>query len=83
VIQRGQVDPIKDDDFYVTDDAGEPCMTASAPCTRVGDFLIDGDVCDGKPAFTKDARLSSVQGIVSGFSYLYTLEPRDPTDITP
>lgn len=83
VIQRGQVDPMKDDDFYVTDDPGEPCMSASAPCTRVGDFLLDGDVRDGKPAFTKDARLSSIQGIVSGFSYLYTLEPRDPTDIMP
>lgn len=83
VTMRGQVDAAKDDDFYVTDEMGEACATASAPCTRLGDYLIDGDVRDGKPAFMRDGKLSEVLGIVSGYSNLYTLEPRELKDITP
>jgi hypothetical protein len=83
VTMRAQVDPAKDDDLYITDDMAEMCASPTAPCTRLGDFLLDGDVRDGKPAFLRDGKLSAVQGIVSGFSNLYTLEPRETADITP
>lgn len=83
VTMRAQVDPAKDDDLYITDDMTELCAGPTAPCTRMGDYLLDGDVRDGKPAFTRDAKLSAVQGIVSGFSNLYTLEPRETADIVP
>lgn len=70
-----------DDDFWATDEMAETCSAATPPCVRVGDFLIDNGFNNGVPAFTANAPLKSVTGIISGFNNTYSLEPRDPSDI--
>ena len=72
-----------DDDFWVTDEATEMCTGTNPGCTRVGDFLLDGDKTDGSPKFTPGTALSEIQGIVSGFGNQYTLMPKALTDIKP
>ena len=70
-----------DDDFWATDDMAETCSAAAPPCVRVGDFLLDNGANNGTPAFTANAPLKSVTGIISGFNNTYSLEPRDANDI--
>lgn len=70
-----------DDDFWATDEMAETCSAAAPPCVRVGDFLLDNGANNGAPAFTANAPLKSVTGIISGFNNTYSLEPRDPSDI--
>ncbi|HMU39898.1 MAG TPA: amidohydrolase family protein [Pseudomonadota bacterium] len=70
-----------DDDFWVTDEAAEPCTGTNPACTRVGDFLLDGDKTDGSPKYAAGTALSEVSGIVSGYANQYTLMPRAMTDI--
>jgi len=57
-----------DDDFWATDEMAETCAAATPPCVRVGDFLLDNGVNNSTPAFTVDAPLKSVTGIISRFS---------------
>jgi len=72
-----------DDDFFVSDEAGETCQAPTPPCARVGDFLLDGGKADGQPAFTPDGPLSQIVGVVNGFNNQYSVELRQPADIKP
>lgn len=72
-----------DDDFWVSDEAAEMCTGTSPGCTRVGDFLTDGDKNDGIPKYAPGTALTEIQGIVSGYANQYTLMPRSLTDVKP
>jgi len=72
-----------DDDFWVTDEAAEMCTGTNPGCTRVGDFLLDGDKVDGSPKYAPGTALTEILGIVSGFANQYTLMPRASADIKP
>ena len=72
-----------DDDFWVSDEPTEMCTGTSPGCTRVSDFLIDGDKNDGSPKYAPGTVLSEVKGIISGFNNQYALTPATLADIKP
>lgn len=72
-----------DDDFWVSDEAAEMCTGTTPGCTRVSDFLLDGDKNDGSPKYAAGTALTEIQGIVSGFANQYALSPMTLTDIKP
>lgn len=72
-----------DDDFWVSDEATELCQGTGPTCTRIGDFLLDGDKTDSSPKYADGTTLSEITGIVSGYSNQYTLMPRNLADIKP